>query len=113
MVPVDDLGVMKKLLGPSNMDFREGLPDVPRTRMEHDPDVLLPVEADLDEVIPAPQRPHLLAGLPPEFVNFPYERVETLPKAGLLRVLRDFIVPVEPHRDRLLDAMAKELEIVR
>lgn len=42
----------------------EFLADVAAARVQHQPDLVLVVEADLDEMVAATQRPHLLLGLP-------------------------------------------------
>ena len=93
--------VVGQLLRPADMDFRQRLPDVARSRMQHQPDPVLGVEAQLEEVVAAAQRAELVAGLRLQVAHGGRQLLEVAPQ---LRVaLHRSLVLLEPDRDGALD----------
>ena len=104
-VAVGQVAVVRQLLRPPDVDFRQRFADVPRPGMEHQPDAVLGVQAQLEEVVPAAERAQLVPGLRFQVAHRGGQLLEIAPQ---LRVpLHRALALLESDRDGALDLAAQ------
>src|SRR6476620_6700909 len=81
--------------------------DVSRTRVQHQPDFVIRVKADLDKVISSAERSELLHRFLLTILNTTVKIAELGPLLPLVRLVDRITVVVESDRDRTLDLVTK------
>src|SRR6185369_11811022 len=90
-----------------NMTLGKFFADVSRTRMQHQPDVVLSIKANLDKVVSSAESSELDHRFSLAVLNFRMQIVERFPTVPTRGLIDRFLVGVKSNRDRTLDLVAK------